>query len=94
MYGIIDLVSFCRPVMMLNRKDISIAVDSEQWIFTTRIKTDTASRIPLLPIARDMLEKYPKQPDIIHSDRLLPKLTNQRLNSYLKEIGDLKRPTC
>ena len=94
MYGIIDLVSFCRPVMMLNRKDISIGVDSEQWIFTTRIKTDTASRIPLLPIARDILEKYPKQPDIIHSDRLLPKLTNQRLNSYLKEIGDLKRPTC
>ncbi len=76
-------------IMLLTRNDISIGIDGEQWIFTTRIKTDTASRIPLLPIARDILEKYSKQADIIHSGRLLPKLTNQRLNSYLKEISDL-----
>jgi len=76
-------------VMLLTRKDISIGIDGEQWIFTTRIKTDTASRIPLLPIAKSILEKYSKDPDIINSGRLLPKLTNQRLNSYLKEIGDI-----
>ena len=76
-------------VMMLTRKDISIGIDGEQWIFTTRIKTDSASRIPLLPIARDILEKHSMQPDIINSGRLLPKLTNQRLNSYLKEITDI-----
>jgi len=76
-------------VMMLTRKDISIGIDGEQWIFTTRIKTDSSSRIPLLPIAKDILEKYSKRPDIINSGRLLPKLTNQRLNSYLKEITDI-----
>ena len=76
-------------VMMLTRKDISIGIDGEQWIFTTRIKTDSASRIPLLPVARDILEKYSDQPDIVNSGRLLPKLTNQRLNSYLKEISDI-----
>jgi len=76
-------------VMMLTQKDISIGIDGEQWIFTTRIKTDSASRIPLLPIAREILEKYSKRPDIINSERLLPKLTNQRLNSYLKEITDI-----
>ena len=48
-----------------------------------------ASRIPLLPIAKDILDKYSKEPETIHSGRLLPKLTNQKLNSYLKEIGDL-----
>jgi site-specific recombinase XerD len=76
-------------LMMLSRKDISICMDGEQWIFTTRVKTDTASRIPLLPIAKDLLEKYSTRTDIVNSGRLLPKLTNQRLNSYLKEVTDL-----
>jgi site-specific recombinase XerD len=76
-------------VMALTRNNISIGIDGEQWIFTTRTKTDTPSRIPLLPIAKNILEKYSKKPDIINSERLLPKLTNQRLNSYLKEISDL-----
>jgi hypothetical protein len=70
--------------MMLNRKDISIGIDGEQWIFTTRIKTNTASRIPLLPIARDILEKYSRQPDIIHSGRLLPKLVKEQF--MLQEV--------
>jgi len=76
-------------VMMLTRKDIAIGIDGEQWIFTNRTKTDTASRVPLLPIAENILEKYSIEPDIINSGRLLPKITNQRLNSYLKELGDI-----
>ena len=76
-------------VMGLSKKDISVGIDGEQWIFTSRTKTDTDSRIPLLPIAKEILEKYSKQPEIINSDTLLPKLSNQRLNSYLKEISDI-----
>lgn len=76
-------------IMMLSRKNISIGIDGEPWIFTTRIKTDTATRIPLLPIAKTILKKYSERPDIVHSGRLLPKLSNQRLNSYLKEIADI-----
>lgn len=76
-------------VMMLTRKDISIGIDGEQWIFTTRIKTDTASRIPLLPIAKSILEKYSGQQNIVITGRLLPKISNQRLNAYLKEINDI-----
>lgn len=76
-------------VMKLSRKDISIGIDGEQWIFTTRIKTDTGSRIPLLPIPRLIIEKYSKLPYIVNSGIILPKLSNQRLNSYLKEIASL-----
>jgi site-specific recombinase XerD len=76
-------------VMMLTQKDISIGIDGEQWIFTNRIKTGTASRIPLLPVAKEILDKYAAQPQIANSHRLLPKMTNQRLNSYLKEISDI-----
>ena len=76
-------------VMVLTQNNISIGIDGEQWLFTTRTKTDTTSRIPLLPVARNIIEKYSKQPDIINSGNLLPKLTNQRLNSYLKELSDI-----
>ncbi len=76
-------------VMMLVPRDISIGIDGEQWIFTTRIKTDTASRIPLLPIARSILEKYSDNAVVVNSGKLLPNISNQRLNSYLKEITDI-----
>src|SRR5690606_8389610 len=76
-------------LMLLTQQDVSIGIDGEQWIFTTRIKTDSASRIPLLPMAREIIKKYAKEPDLVHSGRLLPKLSNQRLNGYLKEISDL-----
>jgi hypothetical protein len=73
--------------MMLTRKDTSIGIDGEQWIFTTRIKTDTASRIPLLPIARDILEKYSKQPGIINSGRLLVELNTANLLPFLLHLA-------
>ena len=75
--------------MALTQNNISIGIDGEQWLFTTRTKTDTTSRIPLLPVARNIIEKYSNRPDIINSGNLLPKLTNQRLNSYLKELSDI-----
>ena len=56
------------------------------WIFTRRAKTDTSSRIPLLPIAYDIIQKYKNAPDVLHSGLLLPKLSNQKINDYLKEI--------
>lgn len=76
-------------IMKLNKKDISIGIDGEYWIFTTRSKTDTLSRIPLLPVARNILEKYSQRPDLMNTDKLLPNISNQRLNSYLKELSDI-----
>jgi len=76
-------------VMALTRNNISIGIDGEQWIFTNRTKTNTASRIPLLPVAKNIIDKYSNRPDIVNSGGLLPRLTNQRLNSYLKEISDI-----
>jgi site-specific recombinase XerD len=76
-------------VMSLSPNDISIGIDGEQWIFTKRTKTETTTRVPLLPTARSIIEKYSTRADIINSERVLPKLTNQRLNSYLKELGDI-----
>lgn len=76
-------------VKKLKRSEISIGLDKQQWIFTSRQKTDSPSRIPLLPIALKILSKYEGNPECLHKDRVLPVLSNQKMNSYLKEIADL-----
>lgn len=76
-------------VKKLSYKNIGIGVDSERWIFINRTKTDTRSNIPLLPIATAILKKYENHPQVVNQERLLPILSNQKMNSYLKEIADL-----
>jgi site-specific recombinase XerD len=76
-------------VMKLSPSDIAIGIDGEKWVYTTRTKTDTASRIPLLPKAQEIINKYSKHPKALSANKLLPTLSNQRLNSYLKEIADV-----
>ena len=75
--------------MNLTPKEVSIGIDGAKWIFTNRIKTDTPSRIPLLPVALEIIKKYSDDPRVTSSGKLLPQLSNQKLNSYLKEITDL-----
>jgi site-specific recombinase XerD len=43
----------------------------------------------LLPIASALLEKYKDHPQVINEENLLPILSNQKMNSYLKEIADV-----
>ena len=76
-------------IMLLTKNDISMGIDHEEWIFTKRVKTKTESRIPLLPIAKDILHIYSAKPEVISTNRLLPKMSNQKLNSYLKELNDI-----
>jgi site-specific recombinase XerD len=75
-------------VKKLSRKNIGFGVDGEKWIFINRTKTDTRSNIPILPIANYILEKYQDHPQVVNQDKLLPILSNQKMNSYLKEIAD------
>ncbi|GAA3554112.1 site-specific integrase [Snuella lapsa] len=76
-------------VQKLSKNDIVIGIDGERWIKTKRTKTDTRSNIPILPIADAILKKYSEHSDIIDSDKILPILSNQKMNAYLKEIADL-----
>jgi integrase len=52
-------------------------------------KTDTSSRIPLLPVALEILNRYQDDPQCENKGLLLPVLSNQKMNAYLKEIADL-----
>ena len=61
-------------------------MDGKQWIVTARKKTDTLSHILLLDIPKMIIEKYA---GCAKNGRLIPILSNQRMNSYLKEIADV-----
>lgn len=73
----------------LKKDHIAIGIDGEKWIFKNRQKTDTKSKIPVLPIAEAIIQKYANHPKCLNEDSVLPILTNQKMNAYLKELGDL-----
>ena len=74
-------------VKNLTKSHISIGIDGDKWIFTHRQKTETASKIPILPVTQMIIDKYADHPKSNNEDRLLPILTNQKMNVYLKEIA-------
>ncbi len=76
-------------VKNLTKSHISIGIDGERWIFTHRQKTESASKIPILPVAQMIIEKYVNHPQSINQDKLLPILSNQKMNAYLKEIASI-----
>jgi site-specific recombinase XerD len=76
-------------VKQLTPNNISFGIDGDKWIFKNRQKTDTASKIPLLPIALSIVNKYASHPICLNKNLLLPILSNQKMNAYLKEIADV-----
>ena len=46
-------------------------------------------KVPLLPKAVELIEKYRHDPKAVANGRLFPVISNQKLNSYLKEIADI-----
>lgn len=90
-----DIFLFCcytglayADVKKLTRAEIATGIDGEKWIFTHRQKTESATRVPLLPPAQEILESYKNHPQCINNGLLLPVLSNQKMNTYLKEIAD------
>jgi len=76
-------------VEKLKSGEIGIGIDGSKWIFTNRQKTETLSRIPLLPVAIDILERYKNHHGCVNSGKVLPVLSNQKYNDYLKEIASI-----
>ncbi len=73
-------------VRNLTKDNIRSSFDGKLWIMTTRQKTNTAVTVPLLKVPLAILKKYE---GTMKDGRLLPVLSNQKLNSYLKEIADV-----
>ena len=59
-------------------------VSNQQWIQMKRKKTGKMISVPLLPKAKKILKKYNEVGELA-----LPKFSNQKINSYLKEIAGI-----
>ncbi|MDP3667904.1 MAG: site-specific integrase [Sediminibacterium sp.] len=76
-------------VKKLKRSEIVIGIDGEKWLISKRQKTNITARIPLLPQALNIIDRYENNPQCILESKVLPVLSNQKMNAYLKEIADL-----
>ncbi len=59
------------------------------FIQFTQAKTGESIHIPILSIAKDIIDKYSETPERKVLKKLLPRISNQKLNAYLKVISDL-----
>ncbi|WP_249356655.1 site-specific integrase [Maribacter sp. ACAM166] len=84
-----DLFVFCcytglayHEMSKLKREQIIKGFDENKWIQMKREKTGRMISVPLMPKAKAILAKY-------HNTGIyaLPKFSNQKINSYLKEIA-------
>jgi integrase/recombinase XerD len=84
-----DLFIFCcytglayNEMTNLEKKNIQIGFDGINWIQMKREKTQRQISIPILPKAQEIIEKYTTNGNLI-----FPAISNQKFNSYLKEIS-------
>lgn len=75
-------------IMKLTSDQLSIGMDGNTWIITKLQKTKTSVRVPLLQKARELLKKYEGHPITQVMGTLLPVITNEKLNLYLKEVAE------
>ncbi len=76
-------------VVQLTQDNLGQGIDGELWVSYRREKTSKPIRVPLLPKALEILEKYKRNKRSAIHGTLFPKISNQKLNTYLKEIADV-----
>ncbi|MEO8475276.1 MAG: site-specific integrase, partial [Chryseolinea sp.] len=76
-------------VEKLTHQNVAKNNDGEIWVNIDRTKTGSPSSLPLLPKALQLLNKYKRYPTGNDNNKLLPVISNQRINAYLKEIASL-----
>ena len=91
-----DIFLFCcytglafADVKKLSENDIIVGKNGKKWIKTKRQKTKSLSSIPLLDVPAGIIEKYKEHPQVKIKNVILPVLSNQKSNAYLKEIADV-----
>lgn len=70
----------------LMTSDIRKAFDGSVWIMTHRKKTGVAVNVPLLDYPLAIIEKYK---GMCNDGHVLPVISNQRMNTYLKELATI-----
>ncbi|NVN19765.1 tyrosine-type recombinase/integrase [Muricauda sp. HICW] len=78
-------ISYC-DLMELGEDNLILGIDGKHWISTKRLKTKNSFKLPLGP-ALSIIKRYQYHPKK-RPEKLFPSISNQKLNSYLKELAD------
>lgn len=91
-----DIFLFCcftglafTDVKELKKEHLSIDKEGCLWINKRREKTNQMSTIFVIDGARRIIEKYKNHPVVLDKSIVLPVISNQKMNGYLKEIADI-----
>ena len=91
-----DIFCFCcltglafTDVQQLKSEHLVADIHGRVWIRKARQKTKNMCNIPLLAEAQKILDRYREHPYCQTHGVLLPVCSNQKMNSYLKELADI-----
>jgi len=76
-------------IINLKSNNIRKGINGMNWLIIKREKTSTPAKIPILDQAQALINKYRNHPKSVEEGTLFPNISNQKLNSYLKEIANL-----
>ncbi len=74
-------------IMLLKNDNILKGIDGNDWVITKRQKTGVNVKVPILEKAQWIINKYKNSVRAEVTGTLFPNLSNQKMNSYLKEIA-------
>ena len=74
-------------MMLLTEKSLIMGLDERWWIATKRQKTRNPVKIPLLSKAFEIIKNFREDKRCQVYGTLFPKISNQKVNAYLKEIA-------
>ena len=74
-------------IELLSPDSVVKGIDGETWINANRVKTDVRENVMLLDIPLKIIAKYKEDKQCRTKGTLLPSITNQKYNAYLKEIA-------
>ena len=91
-----DIFCFCcltglafTDVQQLRPEHLAADIHGKIWIRKARQKTKNMCNIPLLDEAQKIIDRYRDHPYCQTHGVLLPVCSNQKMNSYLKELADI-----
>ncbi len=80
-----------RDAQFLTTDHLDKTSSNSDFIITKQEKTNDIVEIPILKPTQRIIDKYENHIDRIRYKRLIPKISNAKVNFYLKVIGELAR---
>jgi len=80
-------------LQLLTNQNITKGIDGRNWLTYQRVKTKVRASVPLLSPAQSILDKYKNDSVCVANSKVLPVISNQKFNDYLKEVAAICKIT-